>query len=206
MFITFEGGEGAGKSTLMRKMAHEMTARGYSVIQTHEPGSSKLGHQIRQWLLSRDSGVSVGIKTELMLFLADRAQHIQEVITPALKEGKIILCDRFNDSTIAYQGFARGMGMNAVEEICNFVCDGLTPDLTFFLDIDPIVAMQRINAKTLDRMEVEKLEFHQKVRQGFHTIAKKNPERFHILDATGSEEDVFDKAMKSVVGLLSRKH
>lgn len=162
-FITFEGGEGAGKSTLLQRMARELEARGHQVVVTREPGGSALGEHIRRWLLNRDASFTVGMKAELLLFLAARAQHIEELILPALKAGKIVLCDRFNDSTVVYQGYARGLGAQDVQELCRVACGAVVPDLTFFLDVDVRLGLRRTQgahkenagAGEVDRIEAE---------------------------------------------------
>ena len=210
LFITFEGGEGAGKTTLINKIADALAAKGFSVVKTREPGGSKLGDQIRQWLLNTDFQATVGQRAELMLFLAARAQHLEEKILPALKEGKIVLCDRFNDSTIAYQGVARGLGEEEVHQLCDLVCQGLTPDLTLFLDVNPKIGLERTrratkeNAQTgnLDRIEAEELEFHEHVHRAFKSIASQNPERVYPIDANGTEEEVYEAAWEAVEARL----
>jgi dTMP kinase len=204
MFITFEGGEGAGKTTLINQIEHYLTAADYVVVKTREPGGSALGDLIRQWLLNSNSRVKIGNKAELFLFLAGRAQHIDEVIRPALSEGKTVLCDRFNDSTIAYQGYARNFGMDIVENFCNFVSCEIHPLLTFYLDINPQIGLGRTKgiskdhapSGTVDRIEGEQLEFHRRVRQGFLTIAAQNPERMAILNASQPQEAVFQQAIQ----------
>lgn len=202
-FITFEGGEGAGKTTLISLVAAELAARGYQVVVTREPGGSGLGDKIRSLLLEKDSSFSVGSKAELLLFLASRAQHLEEVIIPALKAGKIVLCDRFNDSTIAYQGGARGMGVDYVQNLCNSVCSGTAPDLTFYLDIDPRIGLARASKVSksdtksgqTDRIESEKLRFHENVRSAFLSLVRRFPERFQVLHALKPASEVFDEAM-----------
>jgi dTMP kinase len=194
MFITFEGGEGSGKTTVIKKLAAKLTARGYEVVVTREPGGSKLGEHIRDCVLNPDFGIAFGDKAELMLFLAARAQHIEEVIKPALSKGKIVLCDRFNDSSVAYQGGGRGLGIDKVQQICDLICDSFTPDLTFFLDLDPKTGMSRIR-RAKDRMEEESLAFHQKVRKAFQQLAKQNPNRIHIIDADQSGHAVFSEVL-----------
>lgn len=202
LFITFEGGEGAGKTTLIQHLANFLDQEGFSVVVTREPGGTKLGDQIRHWLLRRDLHVSIGLKTELLLFLAARAQHVEEVILPALSENRIVLCDRFHDSTIAYQGIARGLGADSVQALCLYAANGLQPDLTFYIDVDPQVGLDRSKnlskqealAGDVDRLEAEKLEFHQTVRQAFHQIAQSDPQRFHILDGNQPQDQVLRQA------------
>lgn len=210
LFITCEGGEGAGKTTLISGLKNELTFRGYDVVVTREPGGSRLGDHIRQWLLNRDFSIAVGKKAELLLFLAARAQHIEELIRPALAAGKIVLCDRFNDSTVAYQGVARGLGIDSVQSLCDLVCEGLVPDLTFFIDVDPAEGLRRTqgvhkeNAKTgeVDRIEAEALTFHQSVRQGLQQLATRYPQRICTLNGNRSCADVFSDAMKRLEDFL----
>ncbi len=193
-FISFEGGEGAGKSTLIAEVFKKLTSDGFPVLQTREPGGTSLGEAVRHILLQSSKAISS--YAELALFLASRAQHIEEVINPALKEGKIVLCDRFNDSSIAYQGTARGLGAQKVAEICAFFSQGLEPNLTLYLDIDPQVGLSRVlKSRNKDRIEEETLAFHQKIREGYHLLHRKNPQRFHLLDASKPAEDVFQTAM-----------
>lgn len=201
-FITFEGGEGAGKTTLVEKVHKALSSKGLSVFQTRAPGGSKLGSGIRELLLHKN--FPIDRKSELFLFLADRAQHVEETILPALKEGQIVLCDRFNDSTIAYQT-ARGLDEKKIREFLSFATGGLEPILTIYLDIDPNIGFQRIkkDGVTKDRIESEHLDFHQKIRETFHHIGRREPKRFHIIDASASPETVFNNAMKLIYDLLS---
>lgn len=194
IFITLEGGDGAGKSTLMQNLYQHLETEGRSVIQTRAPGGTALGAKIRSLLL-HESLKMEGL-SELFLFLADRAQLADEVIRPALDEGKIVLCDRFDDSTVAYQGVARDLDPDFVRGLCSLATKGLEPDLTFYLDIDPEIGLERTYHKSgvKDRMESETLYFHQKIRKAFQDIAVKNPERVHCLDATLSPEILFTKA------------
>lgn len=212
LFITFEGGEGAGKTTLIDKLEKKLLEKGLVVVRTREPGGSRLGERIRQWLLNRDFNIRISPMAELLLFLSARAQHIEEVIKPALGDGEIVLCDRFNDSTVAYQGAARGIGTGAVQELCDIVCDGVTPDLTFYLDVDPQIGLERtarVNkenaiAGEVDRIEEEKLDFHEHVRQAFLHLANEEPNRMHVLDANQTEEVVFKAAWQTIESYLKR--
>ena len=197
MFITFEGGEGSGKTTLIQKLASALQSKGYEVIATRAPGATPLGKKIRELLLSPDLGITIDRRAELLLYLADRVQLIEEIIAPALNEAKVVLCDRFNDSSVAYQGVARNLGLEEVKDLCDVACEGLNPDITFFLDIDPTIGMSRLT-EAPDRLEKEKIEFHQKVREGFQTIAQQEPERVHMIDATLSKQEVFTEAMKVI--------
>ncbi|HEV8052982.1 MAG TPA: dTMP kinase [Parachlamydiaceae bacterium] len=197
-FITIEGGEGAGKTTLINFFERNLQDWGFTVVKTREPGGTLLGNDIRNWLLNRHESIKIGAKAELLMFLAARAQHIEEVIVPAIAAGKIVICDRFNDSTIAYQGVGRGLGLAFVQDLCNDICGQTVPDLTFYLDVDPKIGLQRTkrtskeNARAgeVDRIEAEALEFHQRVRNAFAEIAQSEPERFISVDASQSQEIV----------------
>jgi dTMP kinase len=191
-FITFEGGEGAGKTTLIEEVEKWFQERRFAVFRTREPGGTQLGESVRQILLQPATTISP--YAELALFLASRAQHVEEKIRPALKEGKIVLCDRFNDSSIAYQGSARELGLENVEKVCTFFSQGLVPELTLYLDIEPEVGLSRI-LRSKDRIEVEKLTFHQKIREGYHYLANRYPERFYLLDASKKPKEVFQQAV-----------
>ena len=211
LFITFEGGEGAGKTTLISNLHHELLQRGYDVVVTREPGGSKLGNHIRHWLLNRDFDFTVGTNAELLLFLAARAQHIEELIRPALAAGKTVLCDRFNDSTVAYQGVARGLGLDAVQNLCDLVCGEIVPNLTFFIDVDPSEGLRRTrcvdkeNSKAgeVDRIESEALAFHQRVRDGLQQLAARYPQRIHTLDGHHPPADVLLSAIHALNTYLS---
>jgi dTMP kinase len=198
--ITFEGGEGAGKSTLMDKLFKELSSRGFSLMTTRAPGGTALGQEIRDLLLHKQE-LTLFARAELLLFLSDRAQHVDEVILPALKEGKIVLCDRFNDSTLAYQGGARGFGEENVRSLCHFATAGLEPHLTLYLDIDPELGLRRASPSK-DRIESETLLFHQNIRKAYHRISEKEPARFRLIDASRSPEEVFQEAMRVIDGFF----
>lgn len=196
-FITFEGGEGAGKTTLIDEVSLQLLKEGHQVLRTREPGGTQLGEQIRSLLLKHQKPVSP--YAELSLFLGARAQHIAEVIGPALKEGKIVLCDRFNDSSIAYQGGARGLGMEQVGAFCRFISQGVEPHLTLYLDINPQIGLARsAKVRVKDRIESEDLIFHQKIRESFLLIQEMNPSRFQLIDASLPFPRVYEEAMKRV--------
>ena len=204
LFITFEGGEGAGKTTLMDKVFTALQSRQIPVLKTRAPGGTPLGQKIRELLLSHH-GIPLAKRAELLLFLADRAQHVDEVIKPALESGHVLLCDRFNDSTIAYQGGARGFKEKLVRSLCSFACDAIQPRLTLYLDLDPKIGFARAQATRSgkDRIESETLKFHQKIRKAFHRIAKKDPNRLILIDASGSPEHVFTQAMEKIDAFLN---
>lgn len=208
--ITLEGGEGAGKTTLLEGLAARLRSENYEVVTTREPGGSHLGETIRDWLLHQDPLLKIGDKAELLLFLAARAQHIEECILPALKEGKIVLCDRFNDSTVAYQGGARGLGIKYVRELCDLVCGPIVPQLTLFLDIAPEVGLVRSRAVDkkhaaagqLDRIESQELAFHKHIRETFRLLAKREPLRICKLDASQPSEEVLKRAFVLIQELI----
>lgn len=197
-FITFEGGDGAGKSSLIIGLHAALIDRGLEVIQTREPGGTEPGRIIRELLLHPYEPLVP--KAELFLFIADRAQHVEKVIRPALEQGKIVLCDRYNDSTIAYQGRARGFGEEKIKQLCEFATDHLTPTLTIYLDIDPTIGLTRVKEATgsKDQIEAEDIAYHRNIRSAFLELAKQNPARFKIIDATKSREEVFQEALKLI--------
>jgi dTMP kinase len=181
-------------------MSTYLADHGHEVLVTREPGGSRLGDHIRQLLLHHEKGLVINAKAELFLFLAARAQHVEEIIRPALLEDKVVLCDRYTDSSIAYQGFARKLGVEMVKKFSEYATDGMDPHLTFYLDIDPKTGLQRVEKAqkipaTFDRMELQKMEFHLLVRQAFMTIAHENPHRVKVLDATQTPDKVFQDAL-----------
>ena len=213
-FITVEGGEGAGKTTLIEILVEELTSRGMNVVRTREPGGTALGNEIRGLLLNKEKHLPIIDKAELLLFLAARAQHIEEVIAPAIATGKTVVCDRFNDSTVAYQGAARGLGTDYVRSLCNQVCGDVLPSLTFYLDVDPSIGLQRTrraakeNASVgeVDRIESEAMEFHTKVREAFLSMARSEPERFVVIDASGTLATVSEALIKAIAARFEPQH
>lgn len=200
-----EGGERSGKSTLLQKLYTYLTeVENRHVVKSFEPGGTPFGKTIRQLLLKQDD-VMISPRAELMLFLADRAHHVDTLIKPALREGAIVLCDRFTDSSIAYQGAARNVTSDpdALEEICLFATGGLVPDLTFYLDLDPEIGLARIQDGK-DRMEKETLDFHRRVRKGYLALAEDNANRFHILNASKTADEVFEKALAILKEVMKR--
>lgn len=205
LFITFEGGEGAGKTTLVDGIQKSLQAQGLSVLRTREPGGTPLGEAIRGLLLEQKRGMPIGAEAECLLFLAARAQHLDGVIAPALNQGKIVLCDRFHDSSIAYQGGGRCLGIAHVKNLCDLVCRGVKPTLTFYLDIDPEVGLRRAaQARSADRMEQEKLTFHQRVRDAFLLLAKEDPERICVLDATKTPDELLNEALRKIESFCAK--
>ena len=204
-FITFEGGDGAGKSTQIQLLKHYLVSQGKTCLSTREPGGTSLGKLLRQILLEAGSR-SIGSRTELFLYLADRAQHAHEVIAPAIAQGKIVLSDRHSDSTVAYQGYGRGIDLRLLVRLNEIASGGLSPDITFLLDCPVELGLSRTaqrkseaaKLKGNDRFENENLEFHKKVRQGFLELARAETARFYIIDASRSEQQVF-AAIKEVI-------
>lgn len=209
LFITIEGGEGSGKTTVCDRIVKALKARGYEVIQTREPGGSPLSERLRDILLNPKESYKIGERAELLLFLAARAQHIEEQILPALRQGKIVVCDRFNDSSIAYQGCARHLGMHYVEKLCQLATEGLAePNCTLFLDLDPALGIERVKEKRrerFDRLEQEKLQFHREVRQGYLHLADENPDRIEVIDAAQPLEAVVESCLQALEPHLSLK-
>lgn len=197
-FITFEGGDGTGKTTQLKALESHLQSKGCSCVSTREPGGTSLGKLIRQVLLEVGKQ-AIASPTELFLYLADRAQHVQEVILPAIDGGKIVLCDRYTDSTLAYQGYGRGIDLDLLRQLNQFANRGVEPDLTLLLDCPVELGLSRTaqrqsNAGSArgreDRFEREKMEFHEKVRAGFLAIACAEPERFRVIDAARPMEQV----------------
>jgi len=191
MFITFEGGEGTGKSTLVQIISKQLEEKGYEVVLTREPGGkgSLMAENIRELVLSPEYK-EVNAHTEALLYAASRAQHLDEVITPALKENKIVICDRYLDSSLAYQAYARGLGLDYVLNINRYALDKL-PDLTFYIDLDPKVGLDRIKDRTKnDRLDQEKMAFHEQVRAGYLELVDKYPKRIHVIDGNKSIAEI----------------
>lgn len=200
-FITFEGIDGSGKSTQMTLCADALRSSGYEVVVTRNPGGTELGSQIRQILLHHPSYVSP--TCELLLYMADRAQHMDEVIIPALEAGKIILCDRHIDSTVAYQGHGRGLSLSLINTLNETATHSRKPDLTLLFDATPEVLAARVsNRGEEDRLEREALAFKQKVRQGYLALAHKDCNRFIVLDATESIESLHRQVMDRLLATM----
>ena len=198
LFISFEGVEGAGKSTHLRMLAQALKAEGHEVLTTAEPGGTPISQCIREVLLDT-AHVAMRPVTELLLYAAARRQHLEELIVPALDEGKVVITDRFSDSTTAYQGTGRGLDLALIAELDQIVTGGLRPDITVLLDMDVEQGLERNrSAGKRDRLELEEVEFHKRVRQGFLAIAKAEPERVKLIDASGSKEEVQALVMQAV--------
>ncbi len=199
LFVTIEGGEGSGKSTLIDRLyTYLIQEENLSVVKTFEPGGTPFGKLVREILLEKHD-VQMSGKSELLLFLSDRAHHVETLIKPALEKGMVVLCDRFTDSSLAYQGGARQIAKidPKMEEVCLFATGGLVPDITFYLDIEPQEGLARIK-RGKDRLEKEHLSFHERVRENYLLLAQKHPERIVVLDATKSTDEVYQAALKKL--------
>ncbi len=198
MFVSFEGGEGSGKSTAIKTIVSRLQQEGRAVFLTREPGGTPIGEEIRRIILDPANG-AMDPKTEALLYAASRRQLVAECILPALKRGDIVICDRFLDSSLAYQGGARGLGMEKVRKMNLFATEGLEPDLTFFFDLDPETGLKRIaaNAKReVNRLDLERLPFHRAVRAAFQKLAMEHPDRIVVIDASQNEEAVAEMAYR----------
>jgi len=204
LFITFEGPEGSGKSTHSGRLYDELVSGGYDAWHTIEPGGTALGEGIRGLILEKDS-IRLKEKAELFLFEADRAQHVEEVINPLLAAGKIVLCDRFNASTYAYQGYGLGIDMDLIKKIDEAATGGLCPDLTVLLDVDTGTGLARAGAGgPADRMEKRPVEFHEKVRRGYLELAEMFPERIKVIKTDEDIERTYDLVKEAVYDLITR--
>jgi len=206
-FITFEGIDGSGKSTQMRMLANELRFRGFKVMPTCEPGGTPLGRRLREAFLETEENVSP--LAELLLFAADRAQHVNFLVKPALEEGKIVISDRYSDATFAYQGAGRGFPELTVNQIIQLATSGLKPNLTLFFDLPIEKALLRTNNRTdageqKNRMDKETTGFYTRVREGYLKIAAKEPERFLVIDADGSTNEVQMRVVDIVTEFLDK--
>lgn len=195
MFITFEGPDGSGKSTIIQKVYDYLIENNYDVIKTREPGGSPIAEKIRNLILDTEN-TKMGYRTEALLYAASRAQHVEETILPALNENKIVLCDRFLISSLAYQGVGRDLGIENVRKINEFAINGVYPDFVLFFDVDPITTLKRKSSlDTADRLEKEGNNFHERVYNGYKEILN-SEKNIEIIDATQSVEDVFSQCIK----------
>jgi len=203
IFITFDGPEGSGKSTHSRRVKDDLVSSGYDVVYTREPGGTLLGKKIREALLEKDN-IPLGKQAELFLFEADRAQHVEEVIIPALTDGKIVISDRFSAATFAYQGYAQGMDMDMILDIDYAATKGLEADITVLLDVAAQTGLRRAESQTSpDRMEKRPQEFHEKVRQGYLEIAKEHPERVKLIEVRDNADQTYELVKKAVYDFLA---
>lgn len=184
MFITLEGPDGSGKSSQIKLLNEQLQQAGYDTVLTREPGGTLIGDEIRA-CVHNVKNTQMSPEAELLLYSASRAQLVREVIRPSLASGKIVICDRFYDSTLAYQGYGRGLDLNALQQVTAFATGGLKPDLTLLLDIDVEAGLQRREdgGEEMNRLDLEKVSFHQRVRAGYHQLAAQEPERWVVVDA-----------------------
>ena len=206
MFITLEGPEGSGKTTAVEAAVKKLQEMGYKIVRTREPGGTPIAEQIRNVILDKANTAMDG-RTEALLYAASRRQHLVEKVWPALKEGKIVICDRYLDSSLAYQGGARGLGIDEILNINLFATENTWPDLTLLFDIKPEIGLARISAnanREVNRLDLEKLDFHNKVRDSFLQLAKRWPERFVIIDASLDRETVAKNTMEAILSRLCK--
>ena len=204
LFITFEGGEGSGKSVQAKALCRRLSRLAIPAILTHEPGVTSLGRKIAHWLKwGKDIGISP--PAELMLFNASRAQLVNEVIKPNLQSGKVIICDRYADSTTAYQSYGRGLDLTMVKTVNEAAVQGIKPDLTILLDMPVEAGLARKKDKKPDRFEQENITFHRRVRQGYLELAEAEPDKWLVIDATQSKDKVAEVIWQKVSQLLSKK-
>lgn len=201
-FIAFEGGEGAGKSTQEALLAQWLTESGHRVVRTREPGGTPAGEAIRAVLLGNEYA-GLDERAEALLFAAARGEHAQHIIRPALEAGDVVVCDRYIDSSVAYQGVGRDLGVQEVRDLSVWATRGLLPDVTVILDIDPAVGLSRVQDP--DRLESEPIEYHRKVRQAFVDIARAHPDRYLVIDAGGAPEDIAAQIRNRVAALLEER-
>lgn len=204
-FISFEGGEGSGKSTVLKLLSDVLKDKGLNVICTREPGGIEIAEQIRNVILDK-ANVTMDAKTEALLYAAARRQHLVEKVEPALEQGSIVLCDRFIDSSLAYQGYARGLGIDEIYTINEFAIGDSMPSLTLYLDVKPEIGLARIEkdgAREINRLDLESLEFHSKVREGYQKLVKQFPERIKVINAENGIEQVLDDVLAELMKHLA---
>lgn len=223
IFISLEGIEGCGKTTQAELIKSHLEEKGFSVVLTREPGGTEIAEQIRQ-ILSDSKNKALTSRAELFLFLAARAQHVEEIIKPALKEGKVVISDRFSDATLAYQGYGREIDLNLIDELNRIATGGLEPKLTILLDLPPEAGLTRVKISrnlvkiskhftdvhkrrivVFDRIESEELEFHQRVREGYLALARQFPERIKVVKADGPIEEIFETVKGLIESILVKR-
>jgi dTMP kinase len=206
-FFSLEGCEGAGKSTVLKLLADTLKQKGFRVVTTREPGGIEIAEQIRNVILDRNN-VKMDEKTEALLYAAARRQHLVEKIIPELDKGSIVLCDRFVDSSLTYQGYARGIGINEVLTINKFAIEDYMPDLTIYLDVPPEVGLARINKdknREVNRLDVESLQFHAKVREGYHLLLKQYPDRIMMINAQNDIDIVHREVLNKILQFINAR-
>jgi len=207
LFITFEGCDGSGKSTTLDKVCLYLKEQGYDIVQTREPGGSKIATEIRGILLNEDND-KLCDSAEALLFAASRAQHYEEIIKPALDAGKIVICDRFIDSSLAYQGYARKLGIDKILAINNFAINQHFPDLTLFFDLEPKLGLERIaksKEREINRLDLENINFHEKVYRGYQEVMHMYPQRFIKINANQDKESVLNQVINTIKEKINGK-
>ncbi|TWT02150.1 dTMP kinase [Planococcus sp. CPCC 101016] len=205
--INLEGGEGSGKSTVLKMLSDALEEKGFSVVCTREPGGIDIAEQIRNVILDREN-TAMDARTEALLYAAARRQHLVEKIIPALEAGSIVLCDRYIDSSLAYQGYARGLGIEEIFSINKFAIDDYMPDLTLYFDVNPKVGLARIEKdidREINRLDVESMKFHYKVREGYLLLLSQNPERIRLINAENELDVVFADALETAVRFIEER-
>lgn len=208
LFITFEGPEGAGKTTIINMVTEEFLKLGLNFISTREPGGIRIAENIRNIILNPEN-TEMDKRTEALLYAAARRQHLAEKVLPALEEGKLVLCDRFIDSSLAYQGVGRGIGIDEIYKINEFAINGLMPHLTIYFDLDPKIGLQRVHQadeREINRLDLEELDFHLKVQSGYSEIISREPKRFKVIDASKSIEEVYEATLQAILEKISQKN
>ena len=206
MFITIEGPEGSGKTTVAKRVVETLENQGYKVMYTREPGGVGIAEKIRDIILDVNN-TNLDPRSEALLYAASRRQHLVEKVWPNVKEGKLVICDRYLDSSLAYQGYARGLGVEDILNVNMYATEGTFPDLTLLFDLEPEVGLARINANSdreVNRLDLEKLSFHHRVRNGYLSLAKRFPDRFVIIDASKDLEEVAASALKAIKERLNK--
>jgi len=202
-FITLEGPDGSGKTTVAKLVCEKLVENGYEIVHTREPGGIKISEKIRDVILDPNN-TEMDAKTEALLYAASRRQHLVEKVLPAVNQGKIVICERFVDSSLAYQGFGREIGMDEVLSINLFAIDNTFPDMTIYLDVDEEVGLKRLaNRKFKDRLDQESIDFHHRVKQGYKQVLDKFRDRIDIVDASKPLNDVVEEVYKLILGLIN---
>ena len=206
LFITLEGPEGSGKTSAIKIVKEQLEKEGHQIIMTREPGGTPISEQIRNVILDKGN-TAMDYRTEALLYAASRRQHLVEKVWPNVKEGKIVICDRYLDSSLAYQGYARGLGVEDILNVNMYATEGTFPDITLLFDLEPEVGLARINANSsreVNRLDLEKLDFHHRVRNGYLSLAKRFPDRFVIIDASKDLEEVAASALNAIKERLNK--
>lgn len=206
LFISIEGADGSGKSTQIEKLEDYLIEKNYDFVLTREPGGTIISESIRDIILNKDY-MEMSDMTEALLYAASRAQHVEQYIKPLLREGKIVICDRFVDSSVVYQGYSRGLGIDNIEKINSYATMGLEPDITILLDIHAEEGLRRKkHQRELDRLELQKFEFHKKVSEGYRKLADLHPNRIKKIDASKSVEEIHEEVIKAIEHIILNKY